>query len=71
MKDLTIALPLQLAVQALSGHMREEGLFRISPSIPTLKKVKAGLDAGLAPESLLRKYSGDPHLFTSLIKATF
>jgi hypothetical protein len=62
-----IALPLQIGVKGLQGKLKEEGLFRVSPSIPSLKKMKASIDAGVSKKTILRKYK-DPHLYTSAIK---
>jgi len=62
-----IALPLQIGVEGLKGKLKEEGLFRVSPSIPNLKKMKASIDAGVSKKVILRKYK-DPHLYTSVIK---
>merc|ERR1719376_754815 len=62
-----IALPLQIGVEGLNGKLKEEGLFRVSPSIPNLKKMKASIDAGVSKKVILRKYK-DPHLYTSAIK---
>jgi len=54
-------------VEGLKGKLKEEGLFRVSPSIPNLKKMKASIDAGVSKKVILRKYK-DPHLYTSVIK---
>lgn len=66
-QKLKIALPLQVGVEGLKGKLKEEGLFRVSPSIPSLKKMKASIDAGVSKKVILRKYK-DPHLYTSAIK---
>lgn len=66
-QHLKIALPLQIGVEGLKGKLKEEGLFRVSPSIPSLKKMKASIDAGVPKKKILRKYK-DPHLYTSAIK---
>eukprot|EP00092_Neocalanus_flemingeri_P013040 GFUD01014052.1.p1 GENE.GFUD01014052.1~~GFUD01014052.1.p1 ORF type:complete len:661 (+),score=162.12 GFUD01014052.1:81-2063(+) len=66
-QKLKIALPLQIGVEGLRGKLKEEGLFRVSPSIPSLKKMKASIDAGIPKREILRKYK-DPHLYTSAIK---
>ena len=62
-----IALPLRLGVKGLKHNMREEGLFRVGPSIPTFKKLKAYIDTGATEEAVLQEYR-DPHLYTALIK---
>ena len=39
----------------------------MSPSLPTLKKMQASIDACVGRTEILRKYK-DPHLYSSLIK---
>ena len=41
--------------------------FRVSPSLPTLKKMQASIDACVSKKEILSKYK-DPHLYSSLIK---
>jgi len=63
----SIATPLSLGVKGLKNNLTEEGLFRIAPSIPTFKKLKAFIDSGGSEEDVLKKYK-DPHIYTAFIK---
>jgi len=62
-----LALPLRLGVNGLKHNMKEEGLFRIGPSIPIFNKLKALIDAG-ADENAILGHFKDPHLYTAMIK---
>ena len=42
-------------------------IIRVSPSLPTLQKMKASIDACVSKRTLLKKYK-DPHLYSSVIK---
>jgi len=63
----SIAAPLSLGVKGLKNNLKEEGLFRIAPSIPTFKMLKAYIDTGGSEEVILKKYK-DPHIYTAVIK---
>jgi len=62
-----LALPLRLGVNGIKHKMKEEGLFRIGPSIPIFNKVKGLIDAGADEMAILAHYK-DPHLYTAMIK---
>eukprot|EP00092_Neocalanus_flemingeri_P007012 GFUD01007573.1.p1 GENE.GFUD01007573.1~~GFUD01007573.1.p1 ORF type:complete len:702 (-),score=196.53 GFUD01007573.1:82-2139(-) len=66
-QNLKIAMPLQIGIEGLKSKLKEEGLFRVSPSMPALKKLKASIDAGVNKNTILSKYK-DPHLYSSVIK---
>jgi len=65
--ERSIAAPLSLGVKGLKNNLKEEGLFRIAPSIPTFKMLKAYIDTGGSEEVILKKYK-DPHIYTAVIK---
>lgn len=67
-RNVKIAVPLQFAVYGLLDHLHEEGLFRVGPSLVSLRRAKTALDA-CVPMREMRAQFNNPHIFTAVIKA--
>jgi len=64
----TIAKPLTIGYKGLKKNLKEEGIFRIGPSLCHLNKIRAEIDANKQTSSILKSFK-DPFLYASLIKA--
>ena len=67
-RNVKIAVPLHFAVNGLLDHLHEEGLFRVGPSLLSLRRAKTALDANV-PMKELREQFRNPHIYTGVIKA--
>ena len=67
-RNVRIAVPLHFAVHGLLDHLHEEGLFRVGPSLVSLRRAKTALDANVPMKEMLQQFR-DPHIYTGVIKA--